>query len=341
MNRGDIDRNRDFWRTRKAKSLLRDIFDSISLKWTARLKDKDAIVALYTHGILLDEKEAALNHVYPEAQRGFTKEALRIIIQYFLQNGYEFITPSEIIEKSSIIGKFVMLTFDDGYFSNSHALSLLKEFKCPATFFISTRNILEGKAYWWDIIYRERARRGVTTNEIRKEIRFLRSRKVEEIDQYIYNNFGDCAHRPISDTDRPFTINEIRDLAKCQYFHVGNHTHNHSLLSKLPEETIRKEIETAQWEIKEMTGILPIGISYPSGLYDERVVRISAELGLKVGMTIWPHKNYLPIDASKNELMRLGRYEIDLGRDLIWQLDVIRSDFQPYFWLKNRQIYIK
>lgn len=322
------------------RDLGRAISDRISRAWVAGRQERDAIVSLYVHGIFLNEKEATVDYIEPDAQRGLTKEALRRILEYFLFHGFEFITPVEIVERSSLSGKCLMLTFDDGYFSNSHALPLLKEYGCSATFFISTKNVIEGKAFWWDVIYRERARRGATPDKIKKEIGLLRNKDVAEIDRYIGAIFGNAAHRPISDIDRPFTPDEIKDLCPLRFVHIGNHTHSHALLSKCQEETIREEIEIAQHEIKELTGLLPIGISYPSGSYDERVVNISKELGLKVGMTIRPQKTFLPIDIGKDDLMLLGRYEIDLRRDLESQLDVIRSDFQPYYWFRNRKSYL-
>jgi peptidoglycan/xylan/chitin deacetylase (PgdA/CDA1 family) len=45
----------------------------------------------------------------------------------------------------------IAITFDDGYLNNlTKALPLLEQYDLPATFFIPTRNLLDGHPFWWD-----------------------------------------------------------------------------------------------------------------------------------------------------------------------------------------------
>lgn len=49
----------------------------------------------------------------------------------------------------------ICLTFDDGYADNFHiAKPLLQKYKCPATFFITTQNLINQQAFWWDELER-------------------------------------------------------------------------------------------------------------------------------------------------------------------------------------------
>ena len=71
-----------------------------------------------------------------------------------LQKKYAVCSIPEIIEnlkKGKVKKNCFALTFDDGYRDNfENARPLLEKYNIPATFFIPTNNLLNGKAFWWD-----------------------------------------------------------------------------------------------------------------------------------------------------------------------------------------------
>jgi len=71
-----------------------------------------------------------------------------------LQKKFYIITVPELLVQlndKSITSNSVCLTFDDGYADNFHVAKLLLEkYKCSATFFVPSQNLLEQQAYWWD-----------------------------------------------------------------------------------------------------------------------------------------------------------------------------------------------
>lgn len=65
-------------------------------------------------------------------------------------------------------------------------------------------------------------------------------------------------------------------------YEIGSHGHKHENYSKLSDEEIRKQIQTAHAILTEETGKSPNLIRLPNGDFDKRVLKISEELGYTV-----------------------------------------------------------
>jgi peptidoglycan-N-acetylglucosamine deacetylase len=73
----------------------------------------------------------------------------------------------------------------------------------------------------------------------------------------------------------------VREIASVPVFELGNHSYTHPHMTAIKsEERIRLEIERTQAQIYDLTGVQPKLFRPPYGEYDQRVVRIAAELGL-------------------------------------------------------------
>ena len=77
-----------------------------------------------------------------------------------------------------------------------------------ATVFPSANHVLEGKAYWWNVVYRERRRRG-GRSRIAAETERLRRMRAPEVDAYLLSEFGPDALQPVGDVDRPLSADEL------------------------------------------------------------------------------------------------------------------------------------
>jgi peptidoglycan/xylan/chitin deacetylase (PgdA/CDA1 family) len=73
---------------------------------------------------------------------------------------------------------------------------------------------------------------------------------------------------------------ETRRLAAIDLFELGNHSFLHPHLTRIPEERLRQELEWTQVVATSLTGRPASLFRPPYGEYDERSVRIAAELGL-------------------------------------------------------------
>ncbi|MFS0840723.1 polysaccharide deacetylase family sporulation protein PdaB [Paenibacillus sp. 1P03SA] len=65
-------------------------------------------------------------------------------------------------------------------------------------------------------------------------------------------------------------------------YEIGSHGHKHVNYSSLGDEEIRKQIQTADGVLKELTGKSPNLIRMPNGDFDKRVLGIADQLGYKV-----------------------------------------------------------
>ena len=300
----------------------------------ARLRgERPALLTFLFHGLFRDRSEIEQNLIDP--QQEFTLEDFRQFVDYFLTAGYRFVSPDDVLAGLDPDQRHVMATFDDGYFNNTHALPILTEYAVPAVFFISTAHIREDRCFWWDVLYRERVKRGVPFDRIMKERRDLVSMKHGEIESVLTREFGRNALEPVGDIDRPMTPSELSDFSQSEYVALGNHTRNHVHLSSCSTEELRTQIGGAQQDLLDMTGRSPSIISYPSGFWSDESIRISREVGLRLGITVLSRKNYLPLDLDSQEAMELGRFIPTSNDRLAQQYRAFRSDLSLYCGLKS------
>lgn len=296
---------------------------TFSQAYLSFFQEKNSLITFLFHSLFRNEKEISLNIVNP--QQGITIQHFRKFLDYYLSHGYIFISPNDILNNLNNDKKYILITFDDGYFNNQYVLPILKEYSISAVFFISSSHIKHNKCFWWDVLYRERMKQCTPVKDMFREELSLKLRTNEEIEKYIKDIFGEKAFRPICDTDRPFTPSELKNFSNEKYVFIGNHTSDHAILTNYSAEDIKAQIVNAQNAIHEITGVTPIIISYPNGNYSKKIVKISKEVGLKLGITVDYKKNYLPIDFESDDHMRLGRFLLYGDNNLIKQCERIRG----------------
>jgi peptidoglycan/xylan/chitin deacetylase (PgdA/CDA1 family) len=113
--------------------------------------EEGVLLTFLFHGLFADPKEAHSGLTDPE---GITVEMFRRFLNHFQEHSYTFVSPGDISRGLNSSGKHVLVTFDDGYYSNTKALPLLEAFRVPAVLFVSTQHVIKGKAIWWDVLER-------------------------------------------------------------------------------------------------------------------------------------------------------------------------------------------
>src|SRR5262249_29788120 len=101
-------------------------------------------------------------------------------------------------------------------------------------------------------------------------------------------------------------------------------------LTNYTTEQARDQILRAQESLSAMTGVVPRVIAYPNGAHSRRILKTCGDIGLKVGFTIRPGKNPLPLDPRSPGLLRLGRFAPESEYGILSQCRTYRSDLQLY-----------
>ena len=317
------------------KKALDQADKAFSSTYIKMFDEKNSLMSFLFHGIFNNLDELKANAVDP--QQSITVDHFRQYIEYFLNAGYTFVSPDDILQGLDPGGKYIFTTFDDGYYSNRLIVPILQEYKVPAVFYISANHVSDFKGFWWDILYRERMKEGKTEAEIRVEQEGLKQYTNDQIEQYLVDCFGLHALQPVSDLDRTFTIEELAEFAKEPYVFIGNHTHNHAILTNYDRQKMYDEIHLAQERIHEMTGIWSNSIAYPNGNFSKDVIDVSKEVGLTLGITTIHKKNYFPLDLTTDEAYTLNRFTLWGNHELSIerQCDLYRSDIHLKTMLKQ------
>ncbi len=297
--------------------------------------ERDGLVSVLFHTLLKDEAELRHDLVHPQQRTTVTH--LRRFLEHFLEAGYEFLSPDELLTTSTEgSGRRAVLTFDDGYRNNLRAVPLLRELSVPAILFVTTDQVDRQHAFWWDVVWRERRRRGASAEVIDREIRALKSRPPEAIADHLTVEFGAHSLDAVSDLDRPLTAEEVRELVPDSGFHVGNHTADHAILPLLEPEDAAGRIRRAQRRLTELTGKPPVAIAYPNGDLSPAVVAAARDVGLRLGWTLQPRKERPAAGRSPDRDLSLGRFVLWGDRDIDEQCRLFRADHSLYTLLKNR-----
>ena len=289
-------------------------------------RDRPALLIFLFHALFENRQEIDTNRLDP--QQRITLEQMREFILYFQRAGYEFPAPNRLRSELNPAGKYILITFDDGYFNNLRMLPLLQELGVPAVFFISTSNVQRQECFWWDVVHRERYKQGVPRTEISREQKQLKQLHHRQIRQRLVDAFGTDCFNPWSDTDRPMTVSELQSFAAEPLVYIGNHTSDHYILDNYPEREVVQQIRQGQAELERMLGFGPQLIAYPNGNYSPAAINAARDCGLEAGISLEKHKNYLPINWQSDDAYRLGRFTLWGTQDISRQCDVFRSDIR-------------
>ncbi len=314
-------------------SALRRVDGALAPVYRALGGERPALLTFLFHGVFRDRGRTGVELVDP--QQGTTVDDFRAFVDCFLASGYSFVSPDDVLRGLDATKRYVMATFDDGYFSNTHVVPVLEAYGIPAVFSVSTNHVRRGVCYWWDVLYRERIERGAAPATIFRERDALTSKKHDEIESILVREFGDRCFVPRGEADRPFTPDELRDFARSERVFLGNHTRDHAVLPNYSRDEMLGQIRGCQEDLLEMAGVTPSLIAYPAGFYSDEVILAAREAGLALGLTVHFRKNFLPIDLSTDEPLELGRFILSGDSGIAGQCEMYRPDVSIYALIKG------
>lgn len=206
-------------------------------------------------------------------------------------------------------GRFVVLTFDDGYRNNfTEAYPILKALDAPFTVYVATGLLDRTAVPWWEVIVmliertdRLQLRIGThdfdlptaSLSEKRGAARTLAS-ELCSVDEDVQREAVDRAAAAYGvDTQQMLARemmdwDEVRALAADRLATIGAHTIGHYALAKLDRARALREMIGSRDRIEAMTGIRPRHFAYPYGSHrttGEREFDIADELGFATAVT--------------------------------------------------------
>ncbi len=208
---------------------------------------------------------------------------------------------------SGAAGRFVLITFDDGYIDNFDlGLPVLQRHALPATFFITTGFIDERRVAWWDDISwmvkhaqrRQWPARMTSGDGPRPEWSaadapgvtraLLQTYKGLATDQgpALLDEIADATGAgrcPFTSDAAPWmTWSHIRRLREAGHS-IGAHTVTHPVLARCPRAQQQFEIGESKRRIEEVLGTPVTSFSYPVGTVDAFTAE-TAELMSEAGI---------------------------------------------------------
>jgi peptidoglycan/xylan/chitin deacetylase (PgdA/CDA1 family) len=286
-------------------------------------KDRPGLIVFVSHCVFARPAESDSGLLDPHERT--TPESLARLIDYFRTCRYRFVSATEIDNGLEPGGLYAHLTFDDGFANNLLLTELLAREGAYATVFPSISHIREGKAYWWNVVYRERHRRGQVA-AVPAEYAHLRRMTDAEVERHLIAEFGPGCLEPAGDVDRPLTVAELRELAGSPWVEIGNHTLDHAVLTRYSPDEAEAQIEGAQCWFREELGGTPFFIAYPNGDANPGVVEAARRQGLRLGATVSAGRN--PIPGSPSERMLMGRFRIVFDQRERQRMRAVRSNVQ-------------
>jgi peptidoglycan/xylan/chitin deacetylase (PgdA/CDA1 family) len=316
------------------RQLIRQGFNAVDdfvIATDRRAESAACLVSVLFHSLYESRAQLGSRELAPN--QNVTVADFRGFVEQMLEKGYTAVSPAQIDAGLEPGGRYLAITFDDGYFNNVLALEVLEQFGVPATFFVSTDHVQQNKAFWWDAFSRELSRGGVSQRAQKSQIERLKTCTPEKIDAFLCRRFGPSVLKPCGDIGRPFTPAELGQFARSPWVHLGNHTRDHAILTNCSPGEMANQIRAGQDALARLVGYRPIAIAYPNGNCSLAAVTAALAAGLRLGFTVAPQRARLPL-ASKTR-MTLGRFVFHGGQDITRQCSVFGARFVPSHALKN------
>jgi peptidoglycan/xylan/chitin deacetylase (PgdA/CDA1 family) len=252
----------------------------------------------------------------------------------FLKKNFDVISPGDLpTVRRSGRGRYVIITFDDGYIDNYQlAFPILRQHRLPATFFIPTGFIDRRELSWWDTIawmIRHTDVRQIPAGDwfeaplptigearelaIRQALRTykqLPNRETTAYVEFLAEVTGQQSLPTHMGDELWMTWNNIREL-RLAGMTIGGHTVNHPLLARLTSSEQIEEIRGSRDRLQEMVGITPKAFAYPVGKRDTfttitRAILLS--MGFEYAFSFYGgYQNLVDIDLLDIRRVNVGR----------------------------------
>lgn len=269
----------------------------------------------------------------------------------FIGRHYRVMDLLELVERSatgSVPPKAVAITFDDGYRDNyDYAFPILKKLGLPATIFVATGVTGTRNRLWHDRVFdafrftkAEHARLNYPhTRELILDSPQARKESLHSALTAVRSLWGQAQRRLVEDIEDallPVLPSEpplMLDWDQIAEMHangisIGSHSVSHPILSRLPDEELKRELSESKRELSERLGAPIEAFAYPNGKADDyspSVKKILNDCGYRCAVTTVRGFNIPCSDP------------FELKRDLPWESEIELFRFKLF--LKRHGLY--
>lgn len=275
-----------------SRQLLRQAFVTLLwrsgyLRWVkSRLRSEGAVIVVVLHRVL---RESDYSQTCSQPEILVTERTFRNLMEYAARN-YETPDLHEAVPGQPSKRLKVVFTFDDGWWDNySIALPIAKAHNVPLTIFVCPNLIEKNMPFWPEraIALLRASNPPRSAAEITEVIEQLKQQLPHDRGQALANLASD-AHQGNASTasmvDRTLSAEEIRQMNRAGV-RFGSHTHSHEILTNVPLDIAREQIEGTDSAIEKVVGKPCTAFSYPNGNWSETVRNVVADAGFKLAVT--------------------------------------------------------
>lgn len=297
------------------KQLLLQALHSVGLLQLFLASQRNKVTILMLHGVIDPDTPSTWTPLRSHLTTSQLSKTLTILAQY-----YHFVSLPEAAEilagTRPLVPNSLALTFDDGYRNNlTSALPILRQFKAPATIFLSTGNVTEQKPFWFDRLdyaiqsmnnntlsrlgIPELAEIDFSTRETltRSFIAFIRKEKIKystdtdmrsaisNLTERMEQRSGQGLAKILADDpwSGVLTWDEVQQAAS--EVHFGSHGVDHCQLGLIPPDAAKAELLASREAIEFHTGSPCRYLAYPNGSFNKDLLSLVKECKYRSAVT--------------------------------------------------------
>lgn len=255
----------------------------------------------------------------------------------YIRSNYRVLSLDEAIRCEAYRGggdrPFAVITFDDGHRGTlDHLMPILASEDLPATLYVATGHILDGRPYWFDRIVNSLQSHAAMSIDLKRwglgvftidagrgaakwsqiqallsAVKVLPTEACDSVADFVESCVAGIAASRHALT--PLSSSDLTAMSSQPLLTLGAHSHGHEVLSNLPLEVAAASVERSRQLLQAWTGRRVAHFAYPGGFENPSVQAMIEHLGFRTAMGtragVWSERSPL-FDIPR---VAVGRYD--------------------------------